>query len=159
MYLFVSLRRRVRAPSVGLPHGRLRPGHADRRAALAAAVRVVTRVHHRAAHAWAAAHQALAAGAAELDLAVLHVADLADSGHALGEDAPDFAGRQADERVVLFAGEELRRSAGAADELGALTLVHFEVVDRRARRDVPERQGVSRLDLGRRARTSPNRRR
>ena len=53
-------------------------------------VRVVAGVHHGSANAGAAAHQALAAGAAKLDLAVLHVADLADGGHAFGEDAPDL---------------------------------------------------------------------
>ena len=48
MYLPVALLVRVRAPLVGLPHGPDRMP-AARGAALAAAVRVVDRVHHHAA--------------------------------------------------------------------------------------------------------------
>src|SRR3972149_2441452 len=72
------------------------PGHADGGAALATAVGVVARVHGAAAHARAPAHEPLAAGTAELDLAVLHVAHLPDGGHAVGEDAAHLAGGGAD---------------------------------------------------------------
>src|SRR3990170_2400800 len=86
-----------------LPPRAARSRQADGRPALAAAVRVVARVHGGAAHLRPAPHQAPAARSPELDLAVLHVAHLADRRHAVREYAPHLAGRQPHEGVVFFA--------------------------------------------------------
>src|SRR5690606_10994032 len=83
-----------------LAPGGLRAGHADRRLALTTAVRVVDRVHHRAAHLRPAATVPVAAGLAELDLAVLRVADDPD-GRATGlEHLAHLAGGHAQQRVA-----------------------------------------------------------
>src|SRR5436309_5449688 len=132
----------------GLSPRAARPREADRCAALTTAVRMVSRVHDGATHARPAAHQALAPGPSQLDLAVLDVADLADRGHTIRVDAPDLARRQPHERIIAFAGEELRGAAGAANELAALTFMHLQVVDRRAGGDVAHGERVAGLDLG-----------
>src|SRR5262245_45460471 len=78
------------------PHGRLAPWrlgrHADRRLALATAVRVVVGVHHHAAHLRAAAHVAAASGLADVLVLVIQVAHLSDRGHALGAHPAHLAG-------------------------------------------------------------------
>ena len=51
-------------------------------------------------------------------------------------------------RVVAFLGEELGGGAGGPDDLAALARDELDVVDRRAERDVRERQGVADPRLG-----------
>src|SRR5690242_12258941 len=64
--------------------------------ALAAAHRVVDRVHGHAANGGPAALPPVAARLAELDVALLGVADLADRGAAAHVHPPDLAGRHAE---------------------------------------------------------------
>src|ERR1700761_75522 len=138
---------------------RLTPG-ADRvtaagSLALAAAVRVGDRVHGHAAHRRALALPAVAAGLAELDVAVLGVADLADARAALDRHPADFTRRHAQCRVRAFLGQQLHAGAGRPRDLGAATGAHLDRVDDRAGRDRPQRQGVARLDVGARAVLDP----
>src|SRR5205823_2411253 len=85
--------------------GRLTPG-GDRMGvalaalALAAAVRVIDRVHGKAAHGGAPALPAVPAGLADADDLVLGVAELADGGPALEEHAPHLGRGHADLRVL-----------------------------------------------------------
>src|SRR4051794_12677687 len=116
--------------------------------ALAAAVRVVDRVHRRAARLRADAHVALAAGLADLHVLVVGVADRADGRAALRADHAHLAGRQAQRRHVAVLGHELDRGAGRAPELAAAPSVELDVVDDRADRHVPQRQRVAHRDLG-----------
>src|SRR6185312_1690469 len=95
--------------------GRLAPRR-DRMAALvlalAAAVRVVDGVHDGAAHGRALPHPAAAAGlAAGLDL-VGDIAELADGRPTLLGHAPHLAGRQPQQRLAAFLGDELGGRAG-----------------------------------------------
>ena len=116
-----------------MAHGGLAPRglgrHAGGRLALAAAVRMVARVHDHAAHLGPAAHVASAAGLAEALVLVVEVADLADRGHAAHVDAADLAGGQADLGVVALLGQELGRGAGRAHDLAALAGHQLDVVD------------------------------
>src|SRR5919107_3785484 len=112
---------------------------AARGLALAAAVRVVDRVHRDAAHRRADAVPARAPGLAVRDVLVLDVADLADGRVADDGDAPDLARGHAHLRVVAFLGDELREAAGRAHELAALAGPELDVVDLRAERDVADR--------------------
>ena len=82
--------------------------------AFAAAVRVVDRVHHDAAHRRAHAEPAHRAGLAENAQVVLVIAHLADGGAAIDVYLAHFAGFQAHAGVHAFARRELRRAAGAA---------------------------------------------
>ena len=88
------------------------------RAALAAAVRVIDRVHRDAADVRTASEPAVAAGLAELAVAVFAVADFADGGAALGVHEADFAGRQSGLAPFALDGDELVASP-AERHLGA----------------------------------------
>ena len=135
-----------RAPRA-VAHGGLAPRrlrrHARRGLALAAAVRMVTRVHDDAPDLRPLAHVAGAAGLAEVLVLVIEVADLADGGHAADADPADLARRQADLGVLALLGQELGRGARRADDLAALARDELDVVDRGAERDVRDRQGVA----------------
>src|SRR4051812_11366109 len=85
----------------GLAPRRLRR-HAGWALALAAAMRMVARVHHDAADFRSLTHVAGAPGLAEVLVLVVEVADLSHRRHALDADTADFARRQADLRVVAF---------------------------------------------------------
>src|SRR5215207_7520666 len=93
--------------------GRLRVV-AQRRGALATAVRVVHRVHGGAARLRAHAHVALAAGLAHGDVLVIGVADRPDRRAALGADLAHLAGRQAQGGVAAILGHQLHAGAGRA---------------------------------------------
>src|SRR5258706_11837143 len=130
-----------------IPHGGLAPRrlgrHPRRGLALATAVRMVSWVHDHAADLRALAHVAGATGLAEVLVLVVEVADLADRGHAAERDATHLAGRHPDRGVVALLGEELGGDAGRPDDLAALAGDELDVVDRRAERDVGERQAVA----------------
>src|ERR1700722_12168034 len=116
--------------------------------ALAAAVRVIDRVHHDAAHRRPHAQPAHRAGLAEHAQVVLIVADFADGGAAIDVDLANLPRLQAHARIQPFARRELRGAAGRAGELAALAHFHLDVVHRAADRNVPQRQRVARLDGG-----------
>src|SRR6476469_5046922 len=118
------------------------------RLAFAAAVRMVDRVHGRAAHGRALAEPATPAGLAARDVAVLDVADLAD-GRATGEEhAAHLARGETQRRVAAVLGDQLHTGAGGAGHLAALGGLELDVVHERAGRDVLERQRVAGLDVG-----------
>src|SRR3569833_2112868 len=115
-------------------------------AAFAAAVRMVGRVHRRAAHRRADAAPALRAGLAERTQIVLIVADLADYCAAFRVDLAGLARAESQRRVRTFYRHELPAGAGAARELGAAARLHLDAVDRGADGDVAQRQAVAGLD-------------
>src|SRR3569832_133833 len=115
-------------------------------AAFAAAVRMVDRVHRRAAHRRADAAPALRAGRAERTQIVLIVADLADYCAAFRGDLAGLARAESQRRVRTFFRHELHAGAGAARELGAAARHHLGAVDRGADGDVAQRQAVAGLD-------------
>src|SRR5262249_47742276 len=122
------------------------------RLALAAAVRVVDRVHRRAADGRALAEPARAAGLAAADVAVVDVADLAH-GRAAGEqDAAHLARGEAQRGVTLVLRDELDAGAGGPGHLAALAGLQLDVVDERAGGDALEWERVAGLDVGTRAR-------
>ena len=116
--------------------------------ALAAAVRMVDRVHNRTADRGANAHPALAAGLADLDVGVLGVAHLADGGAAGDEHAAHLGRGHAQDGVALpslpMSWMRCRRNADS----GALARLQLHVVDQRTDGDVRQRQSVARLDVG-----------
>src|SRR5437868_3027233 len=90
------------------------------RLALAAAVRVVDRVHRRAAHGGALALPAAAAGLAARDVLVVDVADLSDGGPARERDAAHLARRKAEHRMRAVLRDELHARARRARHFRAL---------------------------------------
>src|SRR4030067_878819 len=113
--------------------------------ALAAAVRMIDRVHGHASDPRAPAEPACPAGLAECDILMVGVAELADSGVAFLQYEPDLAGRKLERGVLAFLGHELRVSAGASHYLAALALLHLDVMDECADRYRTEGQRVARL--------------
>src|SRR3954463_5292994 len=124
---------------------------ARRGGSLAAAGRVIDRVHGGAARLRPHAHVTLPAGLADLDVLVVGVADRADGRAALAADHPHLAGRQAQRGHVAVLRHELHRRAGRARELAAAAGLQLDVVDDRADRHVLQRQRVSDRDLRARA--------
>ena len=142
----------VRPPGPAL---RLTP-RADRMAsaralALAAAQRVVNGVHRDTAHRGAASLPPAAAGLAELDVALLGVADLADRGPAGRVDPADLAGRHPELGVAAFLGQQLHARARRPRDLRPGAGAQLDGVHHRAGRDAAQRQRVARLDVGARA--------
>src|SRR5207248_2015108 len=115
---------------------------------LAAAVRVVDRVHGGPAHGRALAPPAAASGLATGHVLMVDVADLADGRAAPERYAAHLARREAQDAVALVLGDELDARAGRAGHLAALAGLQLDVVHERAGRDVRERQRIAGPDVG-----------
>src|SRR5215211_6136532 len=136
----------------GRTEGRLAPRR-DRRAAggalaLAAAVRVVHRVHDRPAHGWSDAEVPLATRLAPPDVLVRLVADDADGRPALGADPAAFSAREPERNKAPLAGDDLGAGPGAARQLRPAARLELDGVHHRADRDMRERQRVADVHLG-----------
>src|SRR3954454_6027016 len=119
--------------------------------ALATTVRVVDRVHHHTTHGRALALPAHAARLAPVDVRLLGVADTADRRAAADVHVAHLARRHPELSASAFLGDQLRRVAGRAGDLGAAARTQLDAVDRRTDRDVAQRQVVAGLDVGTRA--------
>src|SRR6201994_1899044 len=98
-------------------------------AALAAAVRMVDRVHGDAAVVRLAAEPAVAAGLADRNVHVIRIGHRADGPGAAAVNQALLAPGQADDDVVLVAADQLGIGAGGARELAAFADLQFDVVD------------------------------
>src|SRR6195952_5077922 len=116
--------------------------------ALAAAVRVVDRVHDDTTDGRALALPPHTTGLAPVDVALLGVADLADGGAAAHVDTTDFTTGHAQRRVGAFLAEQLDADTGRAAHLGATTRSQLHGVDDGTGGDVAQRQAVAGLDVG-----------
>src|SRR5215213_8822698 len=117
--------------------------------ALTTTVRVVDRVHGDTPNGRALALPAHAAGLAPVDVRLLGVAHLADAGAAAHVDVADLARRHAQLREATLTGDQLDAGAGRAGDLRAATGTELDGVNDGADRDVPQRQVVAGLDVGR----------
>src|SRR6202021_580297 len=81
---------------------------AARGLALAAAVRVIDRVHGHAAGGWTNALPAIASRLTDGHVLVVRVAHLSDRRHALDQHAPRLAGRQLQQSERAFLRDEFR---------------------------------------------------
>src|SRR5690606_8432717 len=115
---------------------------------LATAVRMVDRVHGRAADGRLDAEPALRTGLAQLLQVVLDVADFTDGGAALGRHATHLARTQAERGVHAFARDQLHAGAGGTGDLRTLARLHLDAMHRGTDRDVAQRQGVAGADRG-----------
>src|SRR3954447_3489110 len=119
--------------------------------ALATAVRVVDRVHGRAARLRANAQVTRATGLADRDVLVVGVADRADGRAAVRRDHPHLAGVEAQGGRAGLLRDDLNRGARGAAELAAAAGRQLHVVYDRTRRDVGQRQGAAGTDVRARA--------
>src|SRR5438552_13997506 len=120
---------------------------AARGLALAAAMRVIDRVHRDAAHRRLAAEPAVPAGLADDDVLMIRVRHRADRRAAFGAHHPHLARGHPQQRIALIAADQLDISAGRAGDLTPLARLHLDIVDDRAGRDVAQRHRVARLDV------------
>src|SRR4051812_7990551 len=116
---------------------------------LATTVRVVDRVHGDTADGRALALPPHAAGLAPVDIRLLGVAHLADGRAAAHIDVADLAGRHAQLSEAALACDQLDAGPGRAGDLRPAAGTELDGVNHRADRDVPQRQVVARLDVGR----------
>ena len=114
---------------------------------LAAAMWMIHRIHHDAAHMWLTTEPAAPTRLAERNVFMIQVPDLADRRHALDVNLANLARGHLDRRILAFTGDELNRRPGAARDLPALARAQLHVVDLRAQRDVLEGQAVARQDV------------
>jgi hypothetical protein len=96
-----------------LAEGRLAPrslwtGHTDTRTPFTTTMRVTGRVHRDTAHGWTPTHPAPASCFAELDVAVIGIADLTDCCHTALVDKTNFTTRQAYLSVNALFRQKLR---------------------------------------------------
>src|SRR5262249_33381120 len=115
--------------------------------ALAAAHRVVDRVHGHAPDGGPAALPPAAARLAGLDVALLGGAHLADRGPAAPVHPPDLARGHAQLGEPALLGQQLNAGARRPGDLGPAAGAQLDRVHHGARRDVAQRQAVAGLDV------------
>src|SRR5258707_802645 len=93
---------------------------AARGATLAAAMRMIDRIHRHAAIVRLPALPAIAAGLADRDVHVVGVRNRADGGEAASMHEPLLAGIEPNDAIAAVAADDLRIVAGGAGELAAL---------------------------------------
>ena len=133
----------------GLAPGGNRSRTSNRGFTFTTAVGVVVGVHNRTADGRSPAHVALSAGLADFHVLVVHVAYLADGGHAVYGNVSQLAGRQSQKSHVVFLGHQLSHVAGGPGQLGALAGIQLNVVNEGTGGDIGQRQSVAGLDIRR----------
>ncbi len=98
-------------------------------------MRMVDRVHDGTANARADALPAVTAGLADLDVAVLGVADLANGGAAGEQNATHFGGGHAQDGVLAFLAHQLNARAGGTRDGCTATRLELNCVDERTNGD------------------------
>src|SRR5579859_4037015 len=131
-----------------LAPGRLGAWHTDGRTALATAVRVAAGVHCRSAYSRAPAHPTLAASLADLDVAVVNVADLTHCRHALFAYHTHFAAWQANLCKLVLAPDQLGRCTGGTHHLRATPTLQLDGMDEGANGDVAQGQCIAFFEGG-----------
>jgi hypothetical protein len=115
--------------------------------ALAAAMRVIDRVHDRTTNGRTDATPALAASLADNDVGVFGIADLADRCTAGEEHAAHLGGRHAQDCVLALLAHELDGGACGTGDCCALARLELDSVDQRTDRNLGQRHCVARLDV------------
>ena len=124
---------------------------ARRGPALTTTMRVVDRVHRRAAVMRLAAQPAIATGLADLLVLVVGVGHRTDRRHAFGAHHAQLAGHQLDLRIATVLADQLREGAGRTGQLAAGADLELDVMDDRAHGNGRERHRIARLDVDARA--------
>src|SRR6188508_3808659 len=112
--------------------------------AFPSAVRMIDRIHDNAAHMRPTPEPAAASGLADVDIFVVKIADLADRGHAGGQDPAHFAGLEPYLHILAVTAHDLGKPSRTADQLPALSRLQFDVMNRRSQWHVRQRQCITR---------------
>src|ERR1700694_2745664 len=116
-------------------------------AALAAAMRMIDRVHRHAAIMRLPAEPARAAGLADGDVHVIGVRYRADRCHAAAMHQALLAGIEPQDDVIGIAADNLRIGSGRARDLPALADLDLDIVYDGADGNVGSRHGITGLDV------------
>src|SRR5450759_529856 len=111
--------------------------------AFTAAMRMVHRVHRNAAVMRTLPCPARASRLAPGDVFVVRVSHLPNRRQAVEQHLAGLARRQLHQAIVAFFCDQLRRTTRRAHHLRALARTQFHIVNRRARRNIPQRQRVA----------------
>src|SRR5208283_4246161 len=118
---------------------------------LAAAHRVVHRVHRNAAHVGSFSCPARSPGFSERNIFVIDIANLANGSLALNRDQAHLARRHAKCGVLSFTGDELSARTCRTGQLAAFARPHLYIVYDGAKRQVGEFEAIARFYVGFRA--------
>src|SRR4051812_6173771 len=118
-----------------------------RGAALAAAMRMVDRVHRHAAVVRHAPLPALASGLADRDVHVVGIRHRADRRHAAAMYQALLGRVEPQDHIFAVASDDLGVGAGRARDLPALADLDLDIVHDRADRNVARRHGIARLHV------------
>src|SRR5208282_4610107 len=119
-----------------------------RRTCLAAAMRMVDRIHRDAANVRTFAHMPLPPRIADDLILMLEITELTDRRATNDCDLAHLARRHPYLRVLTLFCHQLRRGARGPYELPAFSRTQLDVMDDRAFRNIRERQRVAGLDVG-----------
>src|ERR1700677_125884 len=117
------------------------------RLTLAAAVRMIDRVHSDAAIVWTAPEPTTAAGLADRRIHVVGIRHRADRGETLAVNEPLLARAETQRNVALIAAHDLRVRTGRTGDRAALADLHLDIVDDRAHGNVGERHRIAGLHV------------
>src|SRR5690606_16762034 len=130
-----------------LTPGGLGTGHTNTSAPFTTAMRMVSRGHRGTAYFWTATHMALATGFTKLDIAVFNITNLTNRGTAFLQNQANFAAWHADMGIFAFFCQQLGRSAGRANHLGALTRLQFDGMNVGTNRNIRQGKVVTGSDF------------
>src|SRR6266480_7337962 len=116
--------------------------------AFATAMGMVDRVHGDATHLRTFAEPTGTAGLAYGNILMVNIAHLTDSRQTILENHPHFTGGKLHLGVFPLFSHQLGKCSGTAGKLPAFAELKLDVVDYGAERDRPQRQRVTRLDIG-----------
>src|SRR5580693_3321612 len=116
--------------------------------AFATAVRVIHRIHRDATIVRPLPQPPRTSGFADGDVFVIEIAHLANRRHATLRNFANLARRQFHQRILAFLGHQLSCAARRTHHLRALARLQFDIVNRRARRNVVQRQRIADENIG-----------
>ncbi len=115
--------------------------------AFATTMRMVDRVHYSTANAGADALPAVTASLADLDVAVLGVADFANGCAAGYENATHFGRRHTQDCILAFLAHQLNAGASGTSDCCTATRLELNCVDERTNGDCGQGQCIAGFDV------------
>jgi hypothetical protein len=79
---------------------------------------------------------------------MIRIAKLTDCGLTLEQYHPNFPGWQLDKCVPVLFGHQLSGGSGASDNLSTFSNAQFNVVYKRTERNITQRKGIARFNVG-----------
>src|SRR5215469_1994689 len=116
-------------------------------ASFTAAVRMIHRIHRHASHRWPTTMPPRPTRFAVRHVLMIQISELPDGRHAIHRKLPSLTRRQLHQSDLAFLAQKLRRAARGPHELSAFSGRKLQIMDHRPRRNMPDRQRVSRQNV------------